>query len=85
MYLFSINKTNPYPENNERKMLKMVIHLSGRNAEVFGNTIQEKEPTNEIKKGILKIFIFDFTKPTIPVGNKIPFITKKRTIKFNGL
>jgi hypothetical protein len=49
MYLFSINKTNPYPENNERKMLKMVIHLSGRNA-MFGTNTQINEPINEIKE-----------------------------------
>jgi hypothetical protein len=85
MYLFSISNTNPYPENNESKILNMVIYLSSTNVAVFGNNIQENEPINEIKKGILKIFIFDFIKPTNPAGNKIPFITKKRTIKFTGV
>lgn len=85
MYLFSINNTNPYPENTERKMLNIVIHLSGRNADVFGNAIQENEPINEMKRGILKMLIFDFINPTNPAGSKIPLITKNRTIKFTGL
>ena len=66
-------------------MLNIVIHLSGRNADVYGTNTQVNEPINEIKKGILKILIFDFSKPTNPVGSKITFITKNRTIKFTGL
>ena len=65
----------------------MVIHLSGKNADVFGNTTHENEATNEMKKGILKIFIvdFDFNRPTTPAGNKIAFNTKNSTIRFTGL
>ena len=65
----------------------MVIHLSGRNADVFGDKTHENEAANEMKKGILKIFIFDFdfNRPTTPAGNKIAFITKNSTIRFTGL
>ena len=66
-------------------MLNITIHLSGRKADVFGKTIHENEPINEIKRGILKIIIFDLIKPITPEGNKIAFITKNRTIRFTGL
>jgi hypothetical protein len=83
--LFSINEINPYPENNERKMLNMTIHLSGRNADVFGKIIHVNEPITEIRRGILKMINFDLIKPTIPDGSKIAFITKNRIIRFVGL
>ena len=85
MRLFSINVINQYPENNERKMLNMTIHLSGRNADVFGKIIHVNEPITEIKRGILKIINFDLIKPIIPEGNKNALVTKKRTIRFIGL
>jgi hypothetical protein len=66
-------------------MLNIIIHLSGRKADVFGKIIHVKEPIAEIKRGILNIINFDLIKPTIPDGNKIAFITKNRTIRFNGL
>ena len=52
--LFSTRIINPYPENNERKILNITIHLSGRNADIFGDTIHENEPINEVKRGILR-------------------------------
>ena len=85
MRLFSINVINPYPENSERKMLNMTIHLSGRNADVFGKITHVNEPIAEIKRGILKIINFDLIKPTIPEGNKNALVTKNRTIRFIGL
>ena len=85
MRLFSINVINPYPENSERKMLNMTIHLSGRNADVFGKITHVNEPIAEIKRGILKIINFDLIKPTIPEGNKNTLVTKNRTIRFIGL
>ena len=66
-------------------MLNMTIHLSGRNVDVFGKIIHVNEPANEMNSGILKIFSFDLIIPIIPKGNRIAFITKKRTIRFTGL
>src|SRR5688500_7533464 len=85
MRLFSINVINPYPENNERKMLNMTIHLSGRNADVFGKITHVNEPIAEIKRGILKIINLDLINTTIPKRKKITYITKNRTIRFSGL
>ena len=66
-------------------MLNMTIHLSGRNADVFGKIIHVNEPINEMNSGILKMVSFDLIIPIIPEGNKIAFIIKKRTIRFTGL
>jgi hypothetical protein len=85
MRLLSINITNPYPENIERNILKMIIHLSGKRADVFGYIIQVNEPTNEIIRGIFRITFLDFIKPITPVGNNMPHITRNKTLKFNEL
>jgi hypothetical protein len=83
--LFSINVTNPYPENIDKNILKIIIHLSGKNADVLGNITHENEPISEIIRGIFRIMFLDFIKPITPVGTKIPLISKNIITKFNAV
>ena len=85
MCLFSINVTNPYPENIDKNILKIIIHLSGKNADVSGKTTHENEPNKEIIRGIFRIMFLDFITPIIPVSTKIPLISKNQIIKFNAV
>jgi hypothetical protein len=66
-------------------MLKIIIHLSGRNAEVFGYTSHEKEPNSEIIVGISRLIFLDLDIPIIPVGIKIPLITRNNIRRFKSL
>ena len=85
MRLLTINVANPYPENIERNILKMIIHLSGSRADVPANIIQVNEPSNEIIRGIFRIVILAFIKPITPEGNNIPHITRNKIPKFTEL
>ena len=85
MCLFSIKVTNPYPENIDKNIQKIFIHLSGKNADVLGKTIHENEPNSEIIRGIFRIMFLDFITPITPVGTKIPLISKNQIIKFDAV
>jgi hypothetical protein len=85
MCLFSINVINPYPENIDRNILKIIIHLSGKNADVLGNTTHENEPNSEIIRGIFSMMFLDFMTPITPVGTKKPLISKNKITKFNAV
>src|SRR5688572_776430 len=66
-------------------MLKIIIHLSGRNAEVFGYTNHENEPNSAIIVRISKPTFLDLDIPIIPVGIKMPLITRNNMRRFGSL